>query len=451
MLSARNAVLAALAVFALSMIAGTVSLMGPPDSHGAAVDSYGTHRDGYRAVFELLSAFDVPVERRIEPPSPDLPTSTTLVLWMPHDDLVANEPAYLERLLPWVERGGRLVVATQPPGRNWLSTVMQAVSRAKKGGDLWTTLKLPGVRPISISLTETNDDPSGTPSPRRILHSEAARREEIRRAMEESMGLHPVQFTTVTVTVSGAFGRLRDRVRKLQFPTEDLGGLEIDDSQTTRGVIECVRPNGDPWTVAASFERGRGEIVVVAEPMLLMNASVAQVDNSSLAFDLLVSEGRRVVFDEFYHGLSVRGNPLWLLTKSSYAVVTLAIVGLLALELWRRAVLLGPPLEATAKTRRTIIEYIEAMARFLNRARNSRPFLLSEVRGGVLRTVGDRLGLSPSKHHPDAIAAKMSKRSPREADQFREVMQQLDAALIPGSTPSETEAIRLLQRISRCL
>jgi uncharacterized protein DUF4350 len=450
MLSARNAVLASLAVFVLSIIAGTISLMGPPDSRGAAVDSYGTHRDGYRAVFELLSAFDVPVERRIEPPSPDLPISTTLVLWMPHDDLIANEPAYLESLLPWIERGGRLVVAAQPPGRNWLSTMMQAASRGK-GSDIWTTLKLKGVRPISISLSETDDDPSGNQAPQRNIHSDAARREEIRRAMEESMGLHPVRFTTVTATVSGVFEPLRNRVRQLQFPNEELGGLKIDDSQLTRGVIECARPKRDLWTVAASFERGRGEIVVVAEPMLLMNASLGQADNSSLAFDLLVSGGRSVVFDEFYHGLSVRGNPLWLLTKSSYAVVTLAIMGLLALELWRRAILLGPPLDAPTKTRRTIIEYIEAMARFLHRARGSRAFLLAEVRGGVLRTVGDRLGMSPSKHHPEAIASKMSKRSPREADQFREDMRQLDAALVPGSTPSETEAIRLLQRISRCL
>ena len=450
MLSARNAVLAALAVFALSMIAGTIALMGPPDSRGAAVDSYGTRRDGYRAVFELLTAFDVPVERRIEPPSPDLPTSTTLVLWMPHDDLIANEPAYLERLLPWVERGGRLVIAAQPPGRNWLATVMQAASRGK-GDDIWTTLQLQGVHPVSITLGETDDDQASALALPQPFNSDAARREEIRRAMEESMGLHPVQFTTVTTKLSGAYARSSDRVRRLQFPTEDLGGLEIEDSQATLGLIECVRPNGDPWTVAASFARGQGEIVVVAEPMLLMNASLGQAENSVLAFDLLVSDGRRVVLDEFYHGLSVRGNPLWLLTKSSYAVVTIAIMGLLALELWRLAILLGPPLDVPTRTRRTIIEYIEAMARFLNRARGSRRFLLSEVRGGVLHTVGHRLGLPPSKHHPDSIANKMSKRSPREADQFREVMQQLDAALVPGSAPSESEAIRLLRKISHCL
>ncbi len=450
MLSARNAVLAALAVFAFSMIAGTVSLLGPPDSRGAAVDSYGTHRDGYRAVFELLSAFDVSVGRRIEPPSPDLPESGTLVLWMPHDDLIANEPAYLERLLPWVERGGRLVVAAQPPGRNWLATVMQAHSRGK-GADIWTTLKLEGVAPVSISLGETDDDRTRASAGPEKIDLNAARREEIRRAMEESFGLHPVRFTTVSTKVSGEFERLRDRVRQLQIPTEDLGGLKIDDSQTPRGVIECVRPDGRPWTIAASFERGRGEIVVVAEPMLLMNASLGQADNSSLAYDLLASGGRSVVFDEFYHGLSVRGNPLWLLTKSSYAVVTIALVGLLGLVLWRLAILLGPPLDAPTRTRRTIIEYIEAMARFLNRARDSRRFLLSEVRGGVLHTVGHRLGLAPSKHHPDEIAAKMAQRSPREADQFREVLRQLDAALVPGSIPSESEAVRLLQRISRCL
>ena len=450
MLSARNAVLAALAVFALSIIAGTISLMGPPDSHGAAVDSFGTRRDGYRAVFELLTAFDVPVERRIEPPSPDLPTSTTLVLWMPHDDLIANEPAYLERLLPWVERGGRLVVAVQPPGRNWLATMTQAASRGK-GADIWTTLKLQGVNPTAIALHGAEDDPDRTLTQPQDFNTESARREQIRRALEESMGVHPVQFTTVTAKVSGEFERLQDRVRHLQFPAEELGGLEIADSQTPRGVIECLRPNGDSWTVAASFERGLGEIVVVAEPMLLMNASLGQADNGVLAYDLLVSGGRSVVFDEFYHGLSVRGNPLWLLTKSNYAVVTIALVGLLALELWRRAILLGPPLDVPTKSRRTLIEYIEAMARFLNRARGSRRFLLSEVRDGVLHTVGHRLGLSPSKHHPDGIANKMSKRSPREADQFREDMRQLDAALESRDVLSESAAIRLLQRISRCL
>ena len=65
MLSVRNAILAALVLLLIVFIGGAVNLTGEPDSGGAAADSYGTHRDGYRATVELLAEFGVPVERRI--------------------------------------------------------------------------------------------------------------------------------------------------------------------------------------------------------------------------------------------------------------------------------------------------------------------------------------------------------------------------------------------------
>ena len=45
----------------------------------------------------------------------------------------------------------------------------------------------------------------------------------------------------------------------------------------------------------------------------------------------------------------------------------------------------------------------------------------------------------------------MAKRSPQEADQFRQGMKLIDAALKKGNSLSESEAVRVLQRISRCL
>ncbi len=449
MLSARNAILIALAVFLLSLVAGTISLMGPPDSNGAAVDSYGTRRDGFRAAFELLKAFDITVERRIEPPSPDLPIATTLVLWVPHDDLVANEPAYLERLIPWVERGGRLVVAVPPRERHSASATM----RANLDGDeidIFSAVELAGVQSIAISLKETNEQKSSTTPPQDV-HSSTARQKQILRSLEEAIGMHPIQFTTSNAAVSGSFDKMKDRVQRLQIPTENVGGLKIVESVKTSGKIECERPGGERWTIAAAFERGEGEIVVVAEPMLLMNASLGQADNGAFAYDLLADGGRRVIFDEFYHGLSVRGNPLWLLTKSTYATVAIAIVMLLGLELWRRAIVLGPPLEPTNANRRTIIEYIEAMARFLNQGRGSHPFVLREVRAGALRAISGRLGLSQAVHDPEVIASTIAKRSPQDADQFRQAMKRLDVALNKGHSLSESEAVQVLQRISRCL
>ncbi len=450
MLSARNAILIALAVFLFSLVAGTIALMGPPDSNGAAVDSYGTHRDGFRAAFELLSAFDVAVERRIEPPSPDhLPTSTTLVIWVPHDDLIANEPAYLERLIPWVERGGRLVIAVPPHERDWAAAAMRANLDGEKG-DIFSAFKLAGVQTIAVSLNEKNNGKSSTKPPI-DFQSESARREQIRRSLEEAIGMHPIEFTTSAVTVSGSFENLQDRVRRLQIPTENIGGLKISDAFRPMGTIECERPGGERWTIAAAFQKGEGQIVVVAEPMLLMNASLGQADNGVFAYDLLANGGRRVLFDEFYHGLSVRGNPLWLFTKSTYSTVAVAILLLLCLDLWRRAIVLGPPLEPSATNRRTIIEYIEAMARFLNRGRGCRPFVLREVQAGALRAISGRLGISQAIHDPEVIASTMAKRSPKDADQFRQAMELTAAALAKGNSLSEAETIRVLQRISSCL
>jgi hypothetical protein len=454
MLSVRNAILISLFVCVASLVAGVVSLLGTPDSHGAAIDSYGTRRDGFRAAFELLSAFKVPVERRIEPPSRELSTSSTLVLCMPHDDLISNEPVYLERLLSWVEGGGRLVVAMPPAGRTSEFSV-KCNSESCNLPNIWTTLKLDDVRstPIELSNNDDEDDASSDDDlkPPSEVDQRRNRRQRIQRALEKELGMHPIEYATVSALVSGRFENLRDRVRQLQIPKAQIGRLAIDSNVNIAGKIEGQRPDGKPWTLAAAFQRGQGEIVVVAEPMLLMNSSIGQGDNAVLTYDLLAGDGRGVVFDEFYHGLSVRGNPLWLLTKSTYFIVFLATLCLLGLVIWRRAILLGPPLDAASKSRRSIIEYIEAMSRFLNQGRKSHLFLLNEIREGTMRAVGERFGLSPAVRDPEVIAASMAKRSELEANQFRQAMRSLDAALAKGKSLSESEAVGVLQRISRCL
>lgn len=448
MLSVRNAILAALVVFVLAIAGNVISLLRPPDSNGKAVDSYGTQREGYRAAFELLSMLGVPVERQIAPPSNDLSTSSTLVLWLPHEDLVRNEPAYLERMLPWVERGGRLVVGLASPASTDGMRALQMMMTTSQS-DVLSVLDLDGIRPTEIVLNSSQEDDA--PSPKEILRSRDARREHLRRTLTKSLMGEAVKFTTVQASLSGVFETSKDRIQKLQVPEAKVGGLKIKDSVIASGKIDCTSPEGESWTIVVAVPRGKGEIVVVAEPLLLMNGSLAEQDNAVLTVDLLSRDGGQVVFDEFYHGLSVRGNPMWLLTRRTYATVILTIVGILGLALWRRAILLGPPLDAKLKTRRSIIEYIEAMARFLNRGRGSRSFLLHEIRDGALRITGDRWGLPPGDRNIESIAAKMARRSPADAEAFRQSIQTLDQAIAKGSSLSESEAIRAMQRISPCL
>jgi len=433
MLSVRNVILLALAVCLLSVMAATLALMGPPDSGGVAADSYGTLREGHRGVYELLSEMHVPVQRRIEPPASDLPDDATFVLWAPHADLVANEPSYVQQLIPWIERGGRLVVAVAPSDRGSAFQRARFESR-EKVGNIFDALKLEGVRTTSTEPRQPDDQDEG-----------------LQRSLEELAGLREVRFTMIGPTLTGLFEISKDRVKSLQVPLEEVGGLEVDKFAKDSGTIRYRLPSGKQWTLAARFVRGNGDIIVFGEPLMLTNFSLAKSDNAVLAFDLLANGRSQVVFDEFYHGLSVRGNVLWLLTKSTYALVTFALVVLVGLELWRRAVLLGPPLNAIPPSRRTILEYIDAMAHFLNRSRGSRRYLLSEVRLGSLRRLGERLGLPAASHDVTRISASLEKVSRHDAERFRRAMEQLDAALAAGKSSSESQAVRALQRISRCL
>ena len=448
MLSVRNSILGALGLAILSIVIAVASMMGDPDSDGAAMDSFGTSQDGFRAVYELLAELHVPVERRIEPPAPSPTNTSTYVLWLPHGDLIENEPAYLQRMLPWVDAGGRLVISLPPTGRD--APTVQEKSSLEIQYDFWKRIGLKGVRLSSFHLSDPNSDrPTDTDDDDK--KSVRFRTRQIQRSIEKMAGRYHHDFETVTVNGTGFFNNGDRPLRDLQVPQDQPGDLELTDKSSLVGTIESKKPDGASWTLAAAFSRGQGTIIVVAEPMLLMNASLANADNSLFAFDILARNRSRVVFDEFYHGLSVRGNPLWLLTKPHYAAFVIAVLVLCGLEIWRRAIVLGPPLESAPPTRRTIVEYISAMAPFLNKARGSRPFLLNEVRTGVLRTMGDRLGLAPASHEVESIARVLAKRSESQADEFRDAMKQLDLCLENGPRTKEAEAVRVLQRISRCL
>ena len=441
MLSARNAILVSLVLFAISMIAGTINLTGPPDSEGLAADSYGTYRDGHRAAFELLQKFHVPVERRIDPPDANLPTTATLVVWGPHDDLVENEPTYLERLLPWVEQGGRLVVAP-PPRVDAIPLFRQRPPRRMPKGklvrSLWSVLGLPGVSITAGPELIAGDTPQAHPP-------------QWDDVFREATGTRDRPTSIVTTAGTQNWQSLGERVKRLQVPSSGAGEITISGQQQPSGQLECHHVNGASWVVAASFPRGRGEIVVIAEPLVLGNGQLGEVDNAVLAYDLFVSDQRAVIFDEFYHGLSVRGNPLWLLTRPGAALLLITILLALTVGIWRQAIILGPPLESLPPSRRAILEYIDAMGRFLSRSRGVRPYLLSEARSGVLRLLGERLNLPPGQQTGEAIAAALTRRVPAEAQSFREALGQLDLAILQGHSVSEVHALQTMQRFFHCL
>lgn len=453
MLSARNAILASLSLLLIAIIGGTINLVGPPDSNGLAADSYGTQRGGHRAAVELLAQFGVSVERRVAPPDVHLPVHSTLVLWGPHDDLVEHEPVYLERLLPWIESGGRLVVA--PPPRVeavplFRETALPKMKQLRAVRSLWSVLGLPGIE-ISAGPELMVDGHRDEHGDERTTMRRRDSRQPWEEIFREATGTRVQPTSIVRIVATGDWQSLGPRVQHLRVPSSGCGKISLWGASQPGGKLECEHVNGSSWTLAARFPRGRGEIVVIAEPLVLGNGQLAEVDNAVLVYDLLCSGERAVIFDEFYHGLSVRGNPLWLLTRRGAALLVAVLLLAIGIGIWRQAIILGPPLESIPRSRRAILEYVDAMARFLTRSRGVKPFLLVEAREGVLRLLGERLNLPPGQHDGATIAAVLTRRSPAESQGFQAALQQIDRAIQLGHSVSDSHTTQAIQRMFRCL
>jgi pimeloyl-ACP methyl ester carboxylesterase len=275
-----------------------------------------------------------------------------------------------------------------------------------------------------------------------------------------------IDVITVGVRAEGLLAGVGGAVSHIGVPADDLQVLDPGDLETA-GVVTFRDALGDEQTLAAAFSVGQGEIIVVGDATLCDNVTLAVADNSVLAAHLFAgpasvpdagsvrdtaqSTARPVIFDEFYHGLSVRGNPFWLLTRPAYAMLTAAVLALIGLWTWRQAVLLGPPLTTAEPSRRAIGEYVEAMARFLHHGRKTRPFLLQAVYQGALWQLQHELTLPASKPDVEHVAAALARRHPERAERLRAAAAAVDAALAKGDNCGEKEAIQAMRGMAVCL
>ena len=448
MFTARNTIVAAGALLVAVVGFAMIRLMGVPDSDGLAVDTYGTRWHGFRAVFELLAELGAPAKRELGPPGTSFPLRTTFVVLVPDGLTVTNEPAYLERLRPWIEQGGRVVIA---PVFEVVENEHVAEAKVPKRIDPLLELGLTGVRVEQDRPQIAEHEDAKAKVERTARERQARIATGIKKTWEERWSPSQRKYVTAAIKASGKLPFDAARLKRLQLPEEGHRRLELASPDLATGLLKTVVSKGEPRILLASFRRGQGEIVVLAEPGMLMNACLGHDDNAICAYELLAGDGRSVVFDEFYHGLLVRGQPLWLFTKARFAVAAVAGLVLVLLAAWRKALFLGPPLTTLPPSRRTVLEYIDAMARFFARARDSQTFVVAEMRAGVLQTLGERLGLGPAQATPESIGKALVKRSPKSAEQLLGAMRELDVVEGRGARASRADTLRALQAAARCL
>jgi hypothetical protein len=445
LLSARNLILASAAVLVLSVLGMCISMLRPVDSGGLARDTYGTRAGGYRALVEILQELGVNASRSVSPPQPDANDRKTLVLLDPNPRLVAVGPKYAQSMRKWIETGGRVVVTPSTSNRDSSGT-SESSANDDRPTDILQALGVDDQ--VSVGTGADGNAEADFTDGREAERDDDSSNNDW--SPWNGQPAEPPRQTRVLLT--GSLEPLKEDIREIALPGDETSML-IAKPEDLAGSITYANPDNkeDRHLLVAVLKRGAGEIVVVADPAIVSNELIARADNSVLAVHLLSPHGNAVVFDEFYHGLAVRGNPFYLLTRPGFAAATvglLAIVGTLA---WRLAVFLGPPLDDPKATRRDIGEYVNAMAAFFSRGRDSRRFIVQEVRDGVLRQVCREMRLPMDTLDVETITSALARHDRKRAERLAAVMREVDAGLAASREFPRSNYLPVMQRLASCL
>jgi hypothetical protein len=460
MLTTRNVLFVVILVVLISLVSACISLLASPTGGVTGRDSYGTHFYGFRGLFETLEELGVPVERELVPPDRLVNRDITLAIFEPDPVIVTTEPAYLHAVAKWVENGGSVVVAPAvfKPGRmtwplqEWpprspiveLSLHQLDIDAFQPRTDEDPDKSASGTTQDTSdeSKKTPNDRPKKSPRKKTVPSGEAA--------LDFAIGQTPdLKVSIVHATVDGEFASQFPRGLQLAVPAKTPRMITELDKISGSHVRAVLEPDGEPQILAAIYPHGRGKIAVLADARLAQNALLGRDDNAVLMTHLLADPRRPVVFDEFYHGRTVRSNPLWLATRFPYNALAVSVLGTTLLVSWRAARALGPPLPRRSRSRRTLAEYIDAMSRLLNRSRRPVPYLLSELRHGLLWRIRRELGLPPGREDVDKLLQVLARRDPPLAENLRQALRAIDQTLQTPS-PRSAEVTATLTKVSRC-
>jgi len=463
MLTARSVIIVVIVIAVLSILGGVYELMKAPGSEGLGGDSFGVRAHGQRAVFELLEELHIPVERGLVPPSANLNRAASLVLLDPEDGMVRIEPGFLKQVGAWVERGGTVLIA---PG--FVSSTPKMLMRGPPGEEL-SALEALGLKEIKLTKLEDLLPPPVTPPGQagKIVTSNTDDGSFFSRSASRLET--PLAFS---ISSKGAdFERLGTLVKNVVIADDGLRVLDPTSAIKPQSSLQLRARDGKDYAFAALYALGKGRIIVVSDPSLFSNVLLGKGDNPVIAAHLLdlaahgnppvtlnpgeppaVLQGGRLtlVFDEFYHGLTIRGNPGWLLTRFPYGLLAAVMVLVTLLWAWREAIHLGPPLQERMISRRTIAEYVHAMASLYDRG-DCRPFILKQLRDGVLWKLRKQLRLAPKSENVADITRALGRKNAIAAEQLREAANDVERVLNGNALITEKTTLRAAQKISKCL
>jgi len=198
--------------------------------------------------------------------------------------------------------------------------------------------------------------------------------------------------------------------------------------------------------VAAALRLGGGTVYVLSEVEILSNEWLGQADNAVFGLGLLTAGGYpgRVVFDEYHHGrVAPPAAPSDLNYPAFQAAAGLALAALALYTLgfaWR----FGRPRPAGEPPRRSVLEYVEALAGLYREARAG-GLALRTIGGEFRRRLAERLRLPVGV--PDDVLVRAAADGGLDVSRLTAILSRVSSLSEEDRLP-EREVLRLTRDIA---
>ncbi len=422
-MNAKNVLICIVLIAILALLLTLAELAMPPDRNGRGRDSYGVKEEGFGALYEAMERLQADAQRGLAPPSTFIGDGTTLVFIEPVNMLVQNQPAFIEETAQWVRQGGCVVFLG--PGNTYMSNYDSAAFNFLVD-DEEEEKKEPRILPVELfeyfGLTSCT-----------VQHH------------------FDIPENHLEAISSGDFPSMSENQPYVLNPVKKgLSAFLVTDDFTSRGALVATDTDGSSYTLGLRLEADQGEVIMISDSAFFRNAAIGKADNAILATNILMERKSRLVFDEFYHGLTLRGRPAWLLTRHPYGIVAFTMFILAVLWAWRSGIRLGPPLHQLPANRRSLVEYLDAMG-YLYARSGDRSYILQQIRDGLLFKLRESLQIDPSRDSVKTLYEALNKKSPERAETFQNVIGELDTLLSGQKKHSKQEVIEIARKAVQCL
>ncbi|MBY0522473.1 MAG: DUF4350 domain-containing protein [Gemmataceae bacterium] len=151
--------------------------------------------------------------------------------------------------------------------------------------------------------------------------------------------------------------------------TEDIDRMAVEGIDSLQGAgLPLWSLNNQPG--ALLLRRGKGRIIVVADPSLLTRRGLRRHDNVMFLVNVVDLHARdgRVYFDEYHHGLRSGGGFWGYLQYHEQQWMLVPVLAAVIVAGWALMVRLGPPVPIAPEVRDDAVDYASALARIYQQA-----------------------------------------------------------------------------------